>query len=100
MEHESIQLTGKISAILFGIEGVKYQNHILGFFGDVEYFGGMLNVIGNLIYFSVVVYTTVGFGEIVPIGMLGKIVMIFESLIGGFILAIFIIAMYKKINER
>ena len=89
-----------ISAILYGIEGVQYQNHILGFFGDTEYFGGLIYVIGNLLYFSIVVYTTVGFGEIVPIGMLGKSVMIFESIIGGLFLAIFIVAMYKKINER
>ena len=89
-----------ISAILYGIEGVQYQNHILGFFGDTEYFGGLIYVIGNLLYFSIVVYTTVGFGEIVPIGMLGKSVMIFESIIGGLFLAIFVVAMYKKINER
>tara|TARA_B100000029_G_scaffold514793_1_gene619026 strand:+ start:105 stop:983 length:879 start_codon:yes stop_codon:yes gene_type:complete len=89
-----------ISAILYGIEGVQYQGHTLGFFGDLEYYGGLINVIGNLIYFSIVVYTTVGFGEIVPIGFLGKSVMVFESIIGGLFLAIFIVAMYKKINER
>ena len=89
-----------ISAFLYGIDGVQYQNHTLGFFGDIDYYGGVLNVIGNLLYFSVVVYTTVGFGEIVPIGVLGKGVMVFESIIGGLFLAIFIVAMYKKINER
>ena len=89
-----------LSSILYGIEGVQYQNHILGFFGDTEYFGGQLYVIGNLLYFSVVVYSTVGFGEIVPIGFIGKSVMIFESIIGGLFLAIFIVAMYKKINDH
>ena len=52
------------------------------------------------VYWCIVTLTTVGFGEIIPIGILGKTVMIFESLVGGLFLAIFIVAMYKKINER
>ena len=69
-------------------------------FGDVEAFGGMHNVIGNLFYFSVVVFSTVGFGEIVPINALGKSVMIFEGILGGLVLAILIIALYKKTMDR
>jgi len=91
--------------ILYGIEGVKYNDpiygeRIIGFFGeDFEKFG-LLNTIGNLFYFSVVVYSTVGFGEIVPIGILGKSVVIFEGIIGGLVLAILIIALYKKSMDR
>ena len=91
--------------ILYGIEGVKYNDpiygeRIIGFFSeDFEKFG-LLNTIGNLFYFSVVVYSTVGFGEIVPIGILGKSIVIFEGIIGGLILAILIIALYKKSMDR
>ena len=56
----------------FGIAGVSYQGHVLGFFGDMEYFGNIMNVIGNLLYFSVVVFSTVGFGDIVPLNSFGK----------------------------
>ena len=97
-------------ALLYGIEGVSYlvfqdshlarEDLILGFFGDVDKFGGMLNVIGNLFYFSVVVFSTVGFGDIVPIGLLGKSVMIFEGIIGGLIMAVLIIALYKQLMDR
>jgi len=83
--------------LLYGIEGIKYQDKILGFFSDDF---SMLSTIGNLFYFSVVVYSTVGFGEMVPIGPLGKSVVIFEGIIGGLVLAILIIALYKKSMDR
>ena len=88
-------------AFLYGIEGVKYGDHTLGFFnGHMEQYGGFLNTIGDLLYFSVVVYSTVGFGEIVPLGPLGKTIMVFEGMVGGLVLAILIIAMYKKSMDR
>jgi hypothetical protein len=87
-------------AFAFGFAGVSYQSHVLGFFGDVEYFGSMLNVIGNLIYFSVVVFSTVGFGDIAPINLFGKSIVIFEGLIGSIIMSILIIALYRKLMDR
>jgi len=89
-----------ISAIIYGIEGVSYGDYTLGFWGDVEQFGGILYVVGNLLYFSVVVFSTVGFGEIVPIGPLGKSMMMFEGIAGGLILSIFMIAVYRQLMDR
>jgi len=91
--------------LLYGIEGVKYGDpingdRIIGFFGDDIQKFGLLNTLGNLFYFSVVVYSTVGFGEMLPIGPIGKTIMIFEGIIGGLILAILIIALYKKTMDR
>ena len=82
---------------LYGIEGVSYQDKTLGFFSNDF---SLISTIGNLFYFSVVVYSTVGFGEMVPIGPIGKSVMIFEGIIGGLVLAILIIALYKKSMDR
>ena len=86
-----------VCMFLYGIEGVSYQDKNLGFFSDDFSF---LSTLGNLFYFSVVVYSTVGFGEMVPIGPIGKTVMIFEGIIGGLVLAILIIALYKKTMDR
>ena len=92
--------------MLYGIEGVKYGDpingdRIIGFFEseDLNQYG-LLNTLGNLFYFSVVVYSTVGFGEMLPIGPIGKATMIFEGLTGGLVLAILIIALYKKTMDR
>ena len=86
---------------LYGIEGIQYGDRTIGFFEnkDIQEFG-LLNTLGNLFYFSVVVYSTVGFGEMVPIGLLGKSVVIFEGIVGGLVLAILIIALYKKSMDR
>ncbi len=89
-----------VCALLYGIDGVLYKGEIIGFFGDVEQCGGIMNVIGNLIYFSVVVFTTVGFGDIVPIDALGKSLVIFEGLSGTLIISILIIALYKQHMDR
>ncbi len=89
-----------LCACTFGFAGVSYQNHVLGFFGDIEYFGNMINVIGNLIYFSVVVFSTVGFGDIAPINLFGKSIVIFEGLIGSLIMSVLIIALYRKLMDR
>jgi len=91
--------------VLYGIEGISYSDpangsRIIGFFGDDIQKYGVLNTLGNLFYFSVVVYSTVGFGEMLPIGPIGKTVMIFEGIAGGLVLAILIIALYKKTMDR
>ena len=94
-----------VCMVLYGIEGVKYGDpingdRIIGFFTEDIQKYGILNTLGNLFYFSVVVYSTVGFGEMLPIGLIGKSVMIFEGIAGGLVLAILIIALYKKTMDR
>ena len=87
-------------ALLYGINGVDYQDRNLSFFADDIQEYGYLRTFGNLFYFSVVVFTTVGFGEITPTGILNKTVMIFEGLSGGIIVSIFIIAIYRQLMDR
>jgi|TARA_Y100000031_G_scaffold133664_1_gene155656 hypothetical protein len=89
-----------ISAVLFGIEGVSYQDRTLGFFVDDLQNYGIWNTFGNLFYFSVITFTTVGFGEITPIGPIGKFLTIFEGLISGIILTILIVAIYRRMMDR
>ena len=86
-----------ICMLLYGIEGISYNDKTVGFFSE-DY--GLLSTLGNLLYFSVVVYSTVGFGEMLPIGPIGKTVMMFEGIAGGLVLAILIIALYKKTMDR
>ena len=87
-------------ALMYGINGIDYQDRNLSFFADDIQEYGYLKTFGNLFYFSVVVFSTVGFGEITPLGLLNKTVMIFEGLTGGIITTIFIIAIYRKLLDR
>ena len=87
-------------ALLYGINGVDYQDRNLGFFAEDIQEYGYWRTFGNLFYFSVVVFSTVGFGEITPLGFLNKTVMIVEGLIGGIIMSIIMIAIYKQLMDR
>ena len=87
-------------ALIYGINGIDYQDRNLSFFADDIQEYGYLKTFGNLFYFSVVVFSTVGFGEITPLGLLNKTVMIFEGLTGGIITTILIIAIYRQLMDR
>jgi len=87
-------------ALIYGINGIDYQDRNLSFFADDIHEYGYLKTFGNLFYFSVVVFSTVGFGEITPLGLLNKTVMIFEGLTGGIITTILIIAIYRQLMDR
>jgi hypothetical protein len=53
----------------------------------------------NLLYFSAVVFTTVGFGDITPTGA-SKGVMMLQGLSGQILIALFIVTLYKKLMSR
>mgnify|MGYP000679576276 CR=1 FL=1 len=91
-----ITLMKKLSTYLFLI---LFSFSAPSFADDIQEYG-YLRTFGNLFYFSVVVFSTVGFGEITPLGLLNKTVMIFEGLTGGIITTIFIIAIYRKLLDR
>ena len=84
------------SALVFGVEGVRYGDQVLRFGSEA----GLWATFGNLLYFSVVVFTTVGFGDITPFGPLGKITVIIEGIGGTIYIAILVIAIYKRSMTR
>ena len=52
----------------------------------------------NSLYFSVVTFTTLGYGDILPIGI-SKFFAGVEALLGGFILALFVVVFVKKMTR-
>jgi len=52
----------------------------------------------NSLYFSVVTFTTLGYGDILPIGI-SKLFAGIEALLGGFILALFVVVFVKKMTR-
>ncbi|WP_457611383.1 potassium channel family protein [Lutibacter sp.] len=52
----------------------------------------------NLLYFSIVTFTTVGFGDITPLIPAAKLITVFEMM-SAFIVIIFIISKYFKNNN-
>jgi hypothetical protein len=84
------------SALFYGFEGLQYGDTIIKY-GNGETF---LATVGNLIYFSTVVFTTVGFGDITPIGPVNKLIMMLEGFSSILYMAMLIIAIYKRSMER
>jgi uncharacterized protein YjbI with pentapeptide repeats len=85
-----------VCALLYGIFGAQYGAITLRFTNNAVPFAEAL---GNLLYFSTVVFTTVGFGDITPIGV-SKAIMMAQGLSGQVLIAFFIVALYKKMMSR
>lgn len=64
--------------------------------GTQLYNDGILNAIGSSLYFSVVTFSTLGYGDIHPVGWLRYIAM-FEALFGLILMALFTIACARRV---
>ena len=83
-------------SLVYGFIGVSYKDAIIKFgSSDLPFFSS----IANLIYFSTVVFTTVGFGDITPLGF-GKLVMMIEGFLGQILMAFFIVTLYRRLISR
>ena len=59
----------------------------------------VISSVADAIYFSVIVVTTLGFGDITPATQIGKIFIAFESLIGFVMFAVLTSIIFKRIAE-
>ena len=86
-----------ISAILYFFTGLSYagQLHIFSLNNDV-----MSNLILflNCIYYSVVTFTTLGYGDFTPIGF-SRAIAAFEAFTGSFTIALFVVVFVKKMTR-
>ncbi len=58
-----------------------------------------LGVVYNAIYYSFVTFTTLGYGDYTPYGI-SKFIAIIEAYSGAFLMALFVITVYKSMMER
>jgi len=83
-------------AILFGVFGVNYNDALIKFgSSDLPFFSSM----ANLLYFSTVVFTTIGFGDITPLSY-SKFIMMIEGFSGQVLMALLIVSFYRKLMSR
>lgn len=86
-----------IFSIIFFMTGIFY-NDALQIFTLNNSLEQNIILFGDCLYFSVVTFTTLGYGDIVPVGIT-KLFVALEALSGGFILAIFVIVFVKKMTR-
>jgi len=82
---------------IFFMTGLNYSGEIIqiSFNRSLE---ENISSLLNALYFSVVTFTTLGYGDILPIGI-SKLFAGVEALLGGFILALFVVVFVKKMTR-
>ncbi|MEH6346922.1 MAG: pentapeptide repeat-containing protein [Bermanella sp.] len=67
-------------------------------FEPQQSFWANLMVLGKHMYFSVVTFTTLGYGDLVPVGS-SRVVAAIEAFVGSFTLALFVVVFVKKMTR-
>ncbi len=83
-----------ICAILFFLFGVQSSEGIIRISFDKSFFENLTNFFST-IYFSVVTFTTLGYGDIQPVGI-SRLVATIEAFIGSFALALYVVVFVQK----
>ncbi|WP_283788118.1 ion channel [Bermanella sp. WJH001] len=86
-----------IFAIAFWVFGIEDGSHVIQFSLDASWQQNLLNL-GNTLYFSVVTFTTLGYGDLVPIGF-SRMLAAIEAFTGSFTLALFVVVFVKKMTR-
>lgn len=84
-------------SLIFLFTGLSYGDETI-IFSFSNSFNENLMHFFNSLYFSVVTFTTLGYGDILPVGI-SKLFAGLEALLGGFILALFVVVFVKKMTR-
>lgn len=86
-----------ISAVFYFFMGIKFNDEIIKVSFDAG-FTTNLNTFFSSLYFSVVTFTTLGYGDITPVGT-SRLIAALEAFIGSFTLALFVVVFVKKMTR-
>jgi len=85
------------SAVLFFFAGIQNAGELAAFSLDNTAFVNTMHFLNSL-YFSVVTFTTLGYGDISPLGF-SRLIAATEAFIGSFTLALFVVVFVKKMTR-
>lgn len=86
-----------LCAVLYFLLGVQGQQHLIRINFSTDLYSNAADFLRSL-YMSVVTFTTLGYGDITPVGW-SKIVAAFEAFTGSFTLALFVVVFVKKMTR-
>lgn len=86
-----------IFSVLFFFSGVMYNGNMINYDSTLS---GQQNIENFLscLYYSIVTFTTLGYGDITPTG-LSRVLAAIEALFGSFTLALFVVVFVKKMTR-
>jgi hypothetical protein len=85
------------SAVLFFFAGIQNAGEFTAFSLDHSFQKNIVHFFNSL-YFSVVTFTTLGYGDISPLG-LSRLIAASEAFVGSFTLALFVVVFVKKMTR-
>ncbi|WP_271409602.1 pentapeptide repeat-containing protein [Pseudomonas sp. Q1-7] len=86
-----------LCALLYFVVGIHHGEVRLAFSLD-QGLRTNLEELGACLYYSVVTFTTLGYGDIVPLG-LSRPLAAFEAFVGSFTIALFVVVFVKKMTR-
>ena len=86
-----------ICAVLYSVTGLNYQDSTHSVSSHHSFALNVSTFLSSL-YFSVVTFTTLGYGDINPIGISRAIAAI-EAFTGSFTIALFVVVFVKKMTR-
>ncbi|ABZ75383.1 Ion transport 2 domain protein [Shewanella halifaxensis HAW-EB4] len=86
-----------ISAIMYFFSGLNYAGQLQVFSLSNDFVSNLLLFL-NCIYYSVVTFTTLGYGDFTPIGF-SRAIAAFEAFTGSFTIALFVVVFVKKMTR-
>ncbi len=86
-----------IIVISFAIDYLCISEIYPAAFSGIQYDQPMVFRFANLLYFSIVTFTTVGYGDITPVIPVAKLITVLE-MVTAFVVIVFIISKYFKNN--
>jgi len=86
-----------ISAIIYFFGGLSGANGNIQFQTQLSFSENLLNFFNSL-YFSVVTFTTLGYGDVTPMGLM-RFFASLEAFIGSFSMALFVVVFVKKMTR-
>jgi hypothetical protein len=86
-----------LCAILYFFTGINYSGEQLQFYSGMGIADG-LRLFFSCLYYSVVTFTTLGYGDITPLG-LSRLIAAVEAFTGSFTIALFVVVFVKKMTR-
>ena len=86
-----------VFATLYFFSGLSFSGDSLAFDPEASLWANV-KIFFSALYFSVVTFTTLGYGDLAPIGV-ARALAAFEAFIGSFTLALFVVVFVKKMTR-
>ncbi|MBI3795106.1 MAG: pentapeptide repeat-containing protein, partial [Nitrospinae bacterium] len=86
-------------AVMYGFIGIAGAGEDIKAFSVSQSAGENMAVLFHAFYYSMVTFTTVGYGDLTTVGI-GKAVAMMEAYSGPFLVSLFVITIYKRYMER